>query len=131
LASAEAALKKAETEHAFAQKNLRRYEELWRAGLTAQKAVDDAQESVAVRANEEKVAGAALEMVRSDSLAQVQGSLAVSEKLLAEAQSKLRSLLAGSRQEEIAAARAELARLQAERDFQIGRASCRERGDVV
>ena len=123
LASAEAALKKAETEHTFAQKNLRRYEELWRAGLTAQKAVDDAQESVAVKANEEKVAGAALEMVRSDSLAQVQGGLAVSEKQLAEAQSKLRSLLAGSRPEEIAAARAELARLQAECDFldhQIG-----------
>ncbi|HEV2493973.1 MAG TPA: efflux RND transporter periplasmic adaptor subunit [Terriglobia bacterium] len=123
LSSAEAALNKAETEHTFAQKNLRRYEQLWQAGLTAQKGVDDAQESVAVTANEEKVAAAALEMVRSDSLAQAQGDLAVSEKELAEAQARLRTLLAGSRAEEIAAARAELARLQAERDFldhQIG-----------
>ena len=108
-------------------------------GFISRKEFDSAQEEFTVRAKELEAARGELELVLADNLAsqqkmleeakgdlrlvladdlaQLRKGVAVAEKEVEEAQSKLRVLLAGSRQEEIEGARAELANLEAQRDY--------------
>src|SRR5207253_2035189 len=63
-------------------------------------------------------AQAALRMVLADDLAPLRKALVVAETQRLEAEGKLALLVAGTRQEEIDAAEAEIARLRAQRDYQ-------------
>ncbi len=117
LTKARAAVKKAEERLEYARSNVGRYKTLFEEGLVSRKEADGAEEEMAVRQRELEEARAQLGMALADRLGEARKESAVAEMEAEQSQGKLRILLAGARKEEIEAARAELARLQAQRDY--------------
>jgi len=117
LSGAKSSVEKAEERFKYAKASWERTKSLLQEGLTSKKESEGTEEQLAIREKEFEEARAEQEMIGGEELAQFRGSLAVAEKQLEEATSKLRMLLAGSRPEEIESTEAEIARLEAQRDY--------------
>jgi multidrug resistance efflux pump len=91
------------------------FETLQRQGLVSLLQSREAQEEAAVREKELEETLAELKLLQADDLAEFRKAIAVAENELKEAESKLTLVLAGSRQEEVEAVEAEIARLEVER----------------
>jgi len=117
LAKAKAAVGKATTRLEYKRNDLDRFKAMLDAGFISRREFDIAEEEKAVREQEVEEAEAELKMVLADDLAEVRNRLAIAEKELDETKGRLTVLLAGSRQEEIEGAEAELARLTAQQVY--------------
>jgi multidrug resistance efflux pump len=82
--------------------------------------LEEAEERVGTREKEMEAAQAVLTLVLADDLEAVRKGVVVAQKELEEAKGRLTMLLAGSRPEEIEAAEAEIARLEAQRRYLEG-----------
>jgi multidrug efflux pump subunit AcrA (membrane-fusion protein) len=118
-AKADAAVKTAETRLEYGQKDLGRSRDLFKAGILSRTQLDQSEEQVRLRQEELESARAELAMVLADDLAQLGGELAAGGNAVAEADGRLRVLLAGSRPEAIEAMAAEIARLEARRLYLV------------
>jgi putative peptide zinc metalloprotease protein len=114
LSRAKSVLEKAEERLKYAKAAWQRAKSLLEEGLTSKKDSEEAEEQLAIREKEFEEAQAEHEIIADEELAQFSGSLAIAEKQLEEATSKLRMLLAGSRPEEIESTEAEISRLEAQ-----------------
>lgn len=117
LAKARADLSKAEERLKYARNDLERFSMLFEKELIARRQLEEAEERVEVREKEAEAVRAELRLVLADDLAEVRKELAVASREVEESSGKLALLLAGSRPEEIEAARAEVARLEAQRGY--------------
>jgi len=117
ISGARASVAKVEERLTYARSYLQTYEELLEARVVSRLEIERAEEQVAVREKELEEARAELQIVLADDLAEFKRELAVAEKELEEAKGRLRVLLMGSRPEEIEAAEAEIARLQAQHNY--------------
>jgi putative peptide zinc metalloprotease protein len=116
LARATATVEKSRERLKFADHNFERVRALFEQGFISKRDSDEIEEQRAVREKELEEAEATLRQVQADTLSEFVKDLAITEKDLHEAQAKLALVLAGSRQEDIDATRAEIARLEARRD---------------
>ncbi len=117
IARARSGVEKAQEQLRFARREWKRLQPLIDKKLISQKEYAKSQELVAVRAKELDEAQADLKVTMADDLAEVRRDQAVAEKEIMEVEAELALLLAGSRPEEIEAMEAEVARLDAERDY--------------
>jgi multidrug resistance efflux pump len=117
VARARISAEKAQEQLRFARSELKRLKPLMDKKLISQKEYAKRQEEAAVRAKELDEAQADLNVAMADDLAELRQEHAVAAKEIMEAEAKLNVLLTGSRPEEIEATEAELARLEAERDY--------------
>jgi putative peptide zinc metalloprotease protein len=117
LANAKTAVRRSEELVAIKKGEFERLKEGLEAGFISRKEFDNAQEAMTVRTKELEAGRGELELIVADDLAQLRKDIAVNEKQLEEAKSKLRVLLAGSRQEEIEGAEAEIASLEAKQAY--------------
>jgi multidrug resistance efflux pump len=117
LAKAKIAVKKAEERLKFAQNNLNRFKAFWQENIFSRRELEDAEEQAAVRQKELEEAKAELQLVLADELSEARTELAVSEKEAAQARAKLDIKLAGSRKEEVAAVKADIALSAAQKQF--------------
>jgi len=117
LVQAKAAVGKSEARLRFAGKELGRITTLFDAGVASRRQLEGAQEEVAVRRGELEEARAAEAIVVADDLAMIRKESALADEWLREAEAGLELMLAGARKEEIEAAEAELARLEAQRAY--------------
>lgn len=117
LAKAAATVEKAQERLKLAKNHLARFKALFEKQLISLKDFQEAEENAAVRGKELEEAQAELKLVLADDLAEVKKAVAVGQKELEEAKGKLRVVLAGSRPEEIEAAEAEIARLEAQQRY--------------
>ncbi|WP_447987457.1 efflux RND transporter periplasmic adaptor subunit [Nitrospira sp. Nam74] len=116
LARATATVEKSRERLKFAEHNFERVKALFGQGFISKRDSDDVEEQRTVREKELEEAEATLRQVQADTLSEFVKDLATTEKDSHEAQAKLTLVLAGSRQEDIDATRAEIARLEARRD---------------
>src|SRR6267143_549336 len=114
---AEATLKKADERLKYNRNDLARLEALLKEHFVSRKDYDTAESQVVVAENEVREAAAELRRILADDLAQFQKELALTQTQQLEAEGKPALLVAGTRPEEIDAAEAEIARLQAQRDY--------------
>ena len=91
------------------------FDRLYQGQLVSLLQFEQAKEEVAVREKELEEAGAELTLILADDLSDLRTSIAVAENQLKEAEGRLKLTLAGSRPEEIEAAAAARARLEAGR----------------
>jgi multidrug resistance efflux pump len=112
-----ASVEKAQERLTYAKSNLSRFEVLLEQKVISRMEIEEAREQVAVREQELREARAELDMALADDFAALQELVAVAEKERAEATGRLEVLLMGSRQEEIEATQAEMARLEAQRRY--------------
>jgi len=117
-AKAEVAVKKAEEQLNYNRTELARFKALLKDDFVSHKDYAAAENLVVLADRDLDDARAALRMVFADDLAPLRKQLAVAETQRLEAEGKLALLVAGTRQEEIDAAEAEIARLRAQRDYQ-------------
>jgi multidrug resistance efflux pump len=117
LANAKTAMRKSEELVGIKKGEFERLKEGLEAGFISRKEFDNAHEAMTVRTKELEAGRGELELIVADDLAQLRKDIAVNEKQLEEAKSKLRVLLAGSRQEEIEGAEAEIASLEAQQAY--------------
>ncbi len=117
IARARSGVEKAQEQLRYARREWKRLQPLIDKKLISQKEYAKSQELVAVRAKELDEAQGDLKVTMADGLAEVRQDQAVAEKEIMEAEAQLAVLLAGSRPEEIEAMEAEVARLEAERDY--------------
>ncbi len=117
LAKSRIAIKKAEERLKFAQNNLNRFKAFMEENIFSRRELEAAEEDAAVREKELEEAKAELRLLLADDLAQARTELAVSGKEAAQAKARLDIKLAGSRQEEIAAVKADLALSAAKKQF--------------
>jgi len=117
-AKAEVAVKKAEEQLKYNQIELERFKNLVKEDFVSRKDYAGAENLVVLGETDLHDAQAALRMVLADDLAPLRKALAVAETQGLEAEAKLALLVAGTRQEEIDAAEAEIARLRAQREYQ-------------
>ena len=117
-AKAEVAVKKAEEQLNYNRTELARFKALLKDDFVSHKDYAAAENLVVLADRDLDDARAALRMVLADDLAPLRKQLAVAETQRLEAEGKLALLVAGTRQEEIDAAEAEIARLRAQRDYQ-------------
>jgi putative peptide zinc metalloprotease protein len=115
LTRAQASVSKGDERLKYARIRREMFETLQRQGLVSLLQSQEAQEAAAVRQKELEETLAELKLLQADDLAELRKAIAVSEKELKEAESKLTLVLAGSRQEEVEAVEAEVARLEVER----------------
>ncbi len=115
LTRADASVSKGDERLRYARIRREMFETLQRQGLVSLLQSQEAQEAAAVRQKELEEILAELKLLQADDLAELRKAIAVSEKELKEAESKLTLVLAGSRQEEVEAVEAEVARLEVER----------------
>ncbi|PYN11548.1 MAG: hypothetical protein DME06_11525 [Candidatus Rokuibacteriota bacterium] len=120
LSKARTDLAKAEVRLKYGSYELGRLRKLFDEELVARKNLDEAEERVGTRGKEMEAAQAELTLVLADDLEEVRRGVVVAEKELEEAEGRLTMLLAGSRPEEIEAAEAEIARLEAQRRYLEG-----------
>jgi putative peptide zinc metalloprotease protein len=116
-ARAAAAVTKAQERRKYAQRALAMMTELRAQDSISRKEFEEAEEQVAVRAQELAEVQAEHRLVLAEELAEVHREVALAAQALAEAHGRLRLVLAGSRPEEIAATEAALARLEAQRRY--------------
>jgi putative peptide zinc metalloprotease protein len=116
-AKANAAVKTAESLLEYGQKELSRSRELSRAGLISRMQLEQSEELVGRRQEALEAARAELAMVEAENLAQLAGEVAAGNNAIAEADGRLRVLLAGNRPEAIEAMGAEVNRLEARRAY--------------
>ncbi len=117
LAKAITAIEKAEERLKYARSYLSIFQPLFAERIVSRKQLQEAEEQVAVRAKKLGEAQAEWKAMVVDDLAEVRQAVAVAGKQQEEARGKLGILLAGSRQEEIEATEAEIARSEAQRGF--------------
>jgi multidrug efflux pump subunit AcrA (membrane-fusion protein) len=117
LAKAKADLAKAEERLKYARNDQERSRTLFGVELISRRQYEEAEERVAVRAQEMEAAQAELRMVIADDLSEARREMAVATVESEEAATKLKLLEAGSRPEEIEATEAELARLEGQRQY--------------
>ncbi len=117
-AKAEVAVKKAEEQLQYNRIEFARFKALLKGDFISRKDYAAAENLVVLGESDLHDAQAALRMVLADDLAPLRKQLAVAETQRLEAEGKLALLVAGTRQEEIDAAEAEIARLRAQRDYQ-------------
>ena len=117
IARARSGVEKAQEQLRYARREWKRLQPLIDKKLISQKEYAKSQELVAVRAKELDEAQGDLKVTMADGLAEVRQDQAVAEKEIMEAEAELEVLLAGSRPEEIEAMEAEVAHLEAERDY--------------
>ncbi len=117
-AKAEVAVKKAEEQLNYNRTELARFKALLKDDFVSHKDYAAAENLVVLADRDLDDARAALRMVFADDLAPLRKQLAVAETQRLEAEGKLALLVAGTRQEEIDAAEAEIARLRAQRGYQ-------------
>ncbi len=117
-AKAEVAVTKAEEQLKYNRIELERFTALVKEDFISRKDYAAAENLVVLGETDLHDAQAALRMVLADDLAPLRKALAVAETQRLEAEGKLALLMAGTRQEEIDAAEAEIARLCAQRDYQ-------------
>jgi putative peptide zinc metalloprotease protein len=117
LVQATAAVRKAEEQLRYARNDRDRFATLFDAGVASRKQREAAEEQLAVRQAELTEVRAAAEIVNADNLASIRKESALAAEWLREAQAGLDLLLAGSRPEEIEAARAEIESLEAQRRY--------------
>jgi len=117
-AKAEVAVKKAEEQLQYNRIEFARFKALLKGDFISRKDYAAAENLVVLADRDLDDARAALRMVFADDLAPLRKQLAVAETQRLEAEGKLALLVAGTRQEEIDAAEAEIARLRAQRDYQ-------------
>lgn len=128
LAAAQAGAAKATEQLAFAQQKLDKYRQLQALGFFSSLAFQEVRIDAETRSRSAEEARAGLDYVQAQRQAERRQDIALAEAQEAEAQRELQRLLAGSRPEEIEAAEAEIAALQARRAHlldQIERASIR------
>jgi len=87
------------------------------AGLISRQENDQAEEQRAVRQKELEEAQAEHHMILGDDLAEFRETLAAADKQVQEAAGKLQMLLLGSRPEEIESGKAEIVRLETQRNY--------------
>jgi multidrug efflux pump subunit AcrA (membrane-fusion protein) len=116
-AKADTAVKTAESLLEYGRKDLARSQELARAGLISRMQLDQSEELVGRRQEELATARAELAMIQADKLAALAGEVAAGNNAIAEADGRLRVVLAGSRPEAIEAMAAEVTRLEARRTY--------------
>lgn len=116
-AKANTAVKTAESLLEYGQKELARSKELDKAGLISRTQLDQSEELVRRRQEELANARAESAMVEADNLAQLGGELAAGNNSIAEADGRLRVVLAGSRPEAIEAMAADITRLETRRAY--------------
>jgi multidrug resistance efflux pump len=114
LTKATAAAEKVGERFKYANNRLDRARPLYKKEIISLKELEDAEEQMVVRAKEIVEAQAELKAVVADDLAGFQRDVALAEKEVAQAESKLRLLLAGSRPEEVEAVEADITRLEAQ-----------------
>ncbi len=117
LARARSAVAEAQDRLRYARLDLARYQALYRDGLISKQRLDEASEKVDVGGKALDQKQSELRMLSSDQLTQARSDLAVGEKQQAEARAQLAKLLAGTRPEQIAAARAALDGLKTQEQF--------------
>jgi putative peptide zinc metalloprotease protein len=117
LANAKTAVRNSEELVSIKQGEFERLKEGLEGGFISRREFDNAHEAMTVRTKELEAGRGELELIVADELAQLRKDIAVNEKQLEEAKSKLRVLLAGSRQEEIEGAEAEIASLEAQQAY--------------
>ncbi len=117
-AKAEVAVKKAEEQLQYNRIEFARFKALLKGDFISRKDYAAAENLVVLGESDLHDAQAALRMVLADDLAPLRKALVVAETQRLEAEGKLALLVAGTRQEEIDAAEAEIARLRAQRDYQ-------------
>jgi putative peptide zinc metalloprotease protein len=115
LTRAQASVSKGDERLRYARIRRDMFETLQRQGLVSLLQSREAQEEAAVREKELEETLADLKLLQADDLAELRKAIAVAENELKEAESKLTLVLAGSRQEEVEAVEAEIARLELER----------------
>jgi multidrug resistance efflux pump len=115
LAKADTELAAADERLRYARNDLQRFRKLFDDQLVSRSQLDETEERVAIRQRESDVARAELKLLSGDDLAESREELAVAQGEAEEADGRLTLLRAGSRPEEIEAARSEIARLEAER----------------
>ncbi len=108
---------KANERLSYAQRFFDMFKELSGRELVALKQVLEAEENVAIRAQEVHETQAELKRALADDLAEPRKAAAVAEKEEHEAQARLTLLLAGARIEDIEAAEAEITRLKSQRRY--------------
>jgi putative peptide zinc metalloprotease protein len=116
-AKADAAVKTAESLLEYGRKELSRSRELSRAGLISRMQLEQSEELLGRREESLEAARAEQALVQADDLAQLRGEVAAGNNAIAEADGRLRVLLAGNRPEAIEAMAAEVSRLEARRAY--------------
>jgi putative peptide zinc metalloprotease protein len=114
---ADAAVKTAESLLEYGRKDLNRSRELSRAGLISRMQLDQSEELVGRREEALEAARAEQALVQAEDMAQLRGEVAAGNNAIAEADGRLRVLLAGNRPEAIEAMAAEVSRLEARRAY--------------
>ena len=117
LVQAQASVRKAEEQLRYATNDRKRIATLFDAGVVSRKQLEAAEEQLAVRQAELTETRAAAEIVQADTLASIRKDRALAAEWLREAQAGLDLLLAGSRPEEIEAAKAEIESLESQRRY--------------
>ena len=117
LAKANATVRKAGERVKYAKADKDRFDLLLRSGYISRMEFDEVEEELIVKEKELEEAQAALKMVVADDLSAYEEELAVAGRELGEAEGRLALLLAGSRPEEIEATEAEVASLEAQREY--------------
>ncbi|HYN08478.1 MAG TPA: HlyD family efflux transporter periplasmic adaptor subunit [Vicinamibacterales bacterium] len=116
-AKADTAVKTAESLLEYGRKDLARSQQLSRAGLISRLQLEQSEEVVGRRQEELENARAELAIVQADALSALGGELAAGNNAIAEADGRLRVLLAGNRPEAIEAMVADITRLEARRVY--------------
>jgi putative peptide zinc metalloprotease protein len=116
-AKADTAVKTAESLVEYGRKDLARSQELSRAGLISRLQLEQSEELVGRRQEELENARAELAMVQADASSALGAELAAGNNAIAEADGRLRVLLAGNRPEAIEAMMADITRLEARRAY--------------
>jgi multidrug resistance efflux pump len=119
-AGAHAAVDRASEQLKFAQQTLERIRPLVDQGFLPRARLEDAQTEVSIRSKALEETRATLQMVQADDLAQYTQEIAMAQAESLEAEREHALLLAGSRPEDIEATQAEIANLEARRDFLLG-----------
>jgi putative peptide zinc metalloprotease protein len=117
LSKAKAAVEKAKERVKYADQRLAIFKAAFVKQLISLKEFQEAEENAAVRLKELEEVEAELKLVLADDLGAIRKAVKIAEKEIEEKQGKLKLLLAGSRPEEIEATEAEIARLEAQRQY--------------
>jgi multidrug efflux pump subunit AcrA (membrane-fusion protein) len=116
-AKADVAVKTAESLLEYGRKELSRSRELSRAGLISRMQLEQSEELLGRREEALEAARAEQALVQAEDLAQLRGEVAAGNNAIAEADGRLRVLLAGNRPESIEAMAAEVSRLETRRAY--------------
>ncbi|HEV8260079.1 MAG TPA: PqqD family peptide modification chaperone [Burkholderiales bacterium] len=117
LAGARAAVDKSRQQLKYAEQTLERVRPLVEQGFLPRARLEDAETEVSIRRKALEEAQAALQVVQADDLAESKQEIAMANAERLEEESGLRLLVAGTRPEDIEAMEAEIASLEARRDY--------------